>query len=91
MVRARAALESGRLELSQAVPGLVKACADDEPLVRTEAMHALDRLAAVPAAGAGLREAAPKLAAQLMQEQGKRRFSQVDEDLRRVSFKLSRL
>jgi HEAT repeat protein len=90
-VRARAALELGRAQAADAVPALTKACSEEELLVRAAAIRALDWLAAVPAAKAGLVDAARKLREQLDQEQGKTRFSDVDEDLRRLQFKLSRL
>jgi HEAT repeat protein len=90
-VRARAALELGRAQAAEAVPALTKACAEEELLVRAAAIRALDWLAAVPAAKASLSATARKLRDQLDQEQGKTRFSGVDEDLRRLQFKLSLL
>jgi HEAT repeat protein len=91
MVRTRAAYELGWAGAAEGVPALVKICTDEELQVRVAAIRALDWLAAVPAAKPALQEGAKKLAEQLSQEQGKTRFQKVDEDLRRVQFKLSRL
>ena len=91
VVRARAAYELGRSGAPEAVGGLVAACGEEQLLVREAAVRALDWLAAVPAAKDGLKKAAEALAAQLAAEQGKVQFLKVNEDLRRVQVKLSRL
>jgi len=91
VVRARAAYELGRAGAAEAVPGLAAACGEEQLLVREAAVRALDWLAAVPAAKGALRQAAEKLAAQLSAEQGKIQYLRVNEDLRRVQVKLSRL
>ena len=90
-VRARAAYELGRAGAADAVPSLVQAAADEHLLVRAAAVRALDWLAAVPAAKTALKAAAQPLAAQLVAEQEKTGFMRVNEDLRRLQVKLSRL
>src|SRR5437762_14300583 len=65
VVRARAAYELGRAGAAEAVPQLVKACGEEQLLVRQAAVRALDWLTAVPAAKAGLKAASPSLVAQL--------------------------
>jgi HEAT repeat protein len=91
LIKMRAAYELGRAESADGVPGLVKLCGDEDVDVRAAALRALDWLASVPAAKVNLQNAARQLAAQLASDQGKTRFQKVDEDLRRVQFKLSRL
>jgi HEAT repeat protein len=86
-VRARAAIELGRAGDVQAVAALTK----EDLLVRAASMRALDWLASHPEARPQLLQAAQTLRAQLAHEQGKARFSAADEDLRRLTFKLSRL
>jgi HEAT repeat protein len=90
-VRARAAVELGRIGAVQAVPALAKAAASEDLLVRAAAMRALDWLAKNANARTQLAAAAPVLQKQLEDDQGKTRFSAADEDLRRLAFKLSRL
>jgi HEAT repeat protein len=90
-VRARAAYELGRAGAADAVAGLVKATSDEQPLVREAATRALDWLVAVPAAKPALKDAARPLADQLAREQDQTGFIKVNEDLRRVQVKLSRL
>jgi HEAT repeat protein len=90
-VRARAAYELGRLGAPEAVPALTKACGDEQLPVREAAVRALDFIAANPAAKGALRSAAVPLAAQLAAEQGKVQYLKVNEDLRRLGVKLSRL
>jgi HEAT repeat protein len=91
VVRARAAYELGRIGAAEAVPALAKACSEDQLLVREAAIRALDWLAGVPAAKDALHQAAAQIAAQLAAEQGKVQYLKVNEDLRRVQVKLSRL
>lgn len=90
-VRARAALELGRLGAIQAAMPLADAAASEDLLVRAAAMRALDWLAKDPRARTQLVEAAGKLRKELEQDEGKSRFGAADEDLRRLAFKLSRL
>jgi HEAT repeat protein len=91
LVKMRAAYELGRAGSADAVASLTKAASDEDVAVRAAALRALDWLASVPAAKVNLQTAAKQLAAQLVTDQGKTRFQVVDEDLRRVQFKLSRL
>jgi HEAT repeat protein len=90
VVRARAAYELGRAGAAEAVSPLVEACRDDQPLVREAAVRALDWLCAVPSAKSALREAAPRIEAQLAAGQSRPELVRVDEDLRRVQVKMSR-
>jgi HEAT repeat protein len=90
-MRARAAYELGRIGAPEAVQPLVKAAFDDEVLVRRAATRALDWLASVEAAKPALKAAAATLAAQLSAEQGKTQYFMVNEDVRRLQVKLSRL
>jgi HEAT repeat protein len=91
VVRARAAYELGRIAAPEAVPQLVKAASEEQLLVREAAVRALDWMTANPAAKPALKSAAAALASQLAAEQGKVQFVKVNEDLRRVQVKLSRL
>jgi HEAT repeat protein len=91
VVRARAAYELGRAGAADAVTPLLQAASDEQLLVREAAARALDWLAAIPAARPALKAAAPALAAQLAKEQGNTQFMKVNEDLRRLHVKLSRL
>jgi HEAT repeat protein len=91
LVRARAAYELGRETYGQAVPELAKACSDPDLRVRTAAIRALEWLLALPAAKPLLKAAAAPLAAQLSAEQGKMEVSKVNEELRRLQARLSRL
>jgi HEAT repeat protein len=91
IVRARAAYELGRSGAADAVPALVQSAADEQLAVREAAVRALDWLSAVPAAKPALKTAAQPLAAQLAAEQEKAGFTRVNEDLRRLQVKLSRL
>jgi HEAT repeat protein len=91
VVRARAAYELGRAGAAEAVAPLAKAAADEQFLIRVAATRALDWLTAVPAAKPGLKAAAGQIATQLAAEQGKAQYLKVDEDLRRLQVKLSRL
>src|SRR5437667_176977 len=74
VVRARAAYELGRAGAPDAVPGLAKAVADEQLLIRTAATRALDWLTAVPAARPALKGIVTQLAEQLAQEQGKGQY-----------------
>ena len=91
VVRARAAYELGRGGASQAVGPLVKALAEEQLLVREAAARALDWLSAVPSAKEALKAAAGPIGAQISAEQGKNQYLKVNEDLRRLAVKLSRL
>jgi hypothetical protein len=74
-----------------AVPALVKLCGDDGPVARLAAVRALEWLARVSDAAPALRAAAPALAAQLAAEQGRAELLRVNEELRRLQWRLSRL
>jgi HEAT repeats len=91
VVRARAAYELGRAGAADAIPALAHAAAEEQLLVRAAATRALDWLIAVPAARPALKVIAPQLASQLAEEQGKTQYIKVNEDLRRLQVKLSRL
>jgi len=91
VVRARAAYELGRAGAAEAVSPLVKALSEEQLLVRMAATRALDWLTAVPAAKNALKAAAGTVQAQLAAEQGKVQFVKVNEDLKRLGVKLSRL
>jgi len=91
VVRARAAYELGRAGAADAIPALAHAAAEEQLLVRAAATRALDWLTAVPAARPALKVIAPQLASQLAEEQGKTQYIKVNEDLRRLQVKLSRL
>jgi HEAT repeat protein len=91
VVRARAAYELGRIGAAEAVPPLLKALAEEQLLVREAATRALDWLAAVPAARPALKSAEQQIAAQLAAEEGKIQYVKVNEELRRLQVKLSRL
>jgi HEAT repeat protein len=91
LVRARAAYELGRSGSPPAVPALVKGAAEEDLMVRQAAIRALDWLTQVPAARPALQAAAAPLAAQLAAEAGKAQYFKVNEDLRRLQVKLSRL
>lgn len=90
-VRARAAYELGRAGAAGAAPQLLAALKDDEPLVRIAATRALEWLIPVPSARDALRAGAPRISAQLAEELGKPQLAKVDEELRRLQIKLSRL
>ena len=91
LVRARAAYELGRETYGQAVPELVKAAKDPDLRVRTAAIRALEWLLPQPEAKPLLKAASAPLAAQLAAEQGKMEVSKVNEELRRLQARLSRL
>jgi len=91
VVRARAAYELGRAGAADAVPALAAAAGEEQLLVRTAAIRALDWLASVPAANAALKGIVPQLGAQLAREQGKTEYMKANEELRRLHLKLSRL
>ncbi len=91
VVRARAAYELGRAGAVNAVGELATATADEQVLVRIAAARALEWLCAVPAARADLKSASRALAQRLSQGSATGASMQVDEDLRRLQLKLSRL
>lgn len=91
LVRARAAYELGREGYGPATPALAKAAGDPDLRVRTAAIRGLEWLLPQPQARPLLREAAAPLGAQLAAEQGKAEFSKVNEELRRLQARLSRL
>jgi hypothetical protein len=73
------------------VPPLARALAEENLMLRGAATRALDWLSAVPAAKPALQAIGPNLAAQLAAEQGKVQYIKVNEELRRLQVKLSRL
>ena len=91
VVRARAAYELGKAGAPEAVAPLVKLLSEEQLLVREAAVRALDWLTAVPAAKGALQAAAGPLQAQLLAEQGRIQYQKVNEDLRRLQIKLTRL
>lgn len=91
LVRTRAALELGRSGAREAVAPLLKACSDERPEVREAAALALEWLSATPAAKDALHAAAAPLLAQLLTEQGNVEFAKVNDELRQLQIKLSRL
>jgi hypothetical protein len=91
VVRARAAYELGSAGAPEAVAPLVKALSDEQLLVRTGATRALDWLTSVPAAKDALKAASGPVNTQVAAEQGKVQFVKVNEDLKRLGVKLSRL
>jgi HEAT repeat protein len=90
-VRARAAYELGRANAVSAVVPLVQRTADAELTPRLAAIRALEWLAQDPAAQADLKAAAPQIKAQLAAEQGRIQFLKVNEELRRLQARLTRL
>ena len=91
LVRARAAYELGRLATPAAVPELLKACRDDDLTARLAAIRAVEWMLGTAAAKDGLKAGARQLAAQLEAEQGRVQFLKVNEELKRLQLKLSRL
>jgi HEAT repeat protein len=91
VVRARAAYELGRAGAPEAAAALAAAAGEEQLLVRTAAIRALDWLASVPAARSAVKAVVPTLGAQLAKEQGKTEYLKANEELRRLHLKLSRL
>jgi HEAT repeat protein len=91
LVRARAAYELGRAGAIEAVAELAKAATDDDVTARLAAIRALEWMVPLQAARDSLKAAAPALQAQLAQETGKVQFVKVNEELRRLQARMSRL
>jgi HEAT repeat protein len=91
LVRTRSAYELGRLQAADTVPALVRAATDPDLRARVAAIRSLEGLISVPAAKAALKAAVEPLGGQLAAEQGLSRFVTVDEELRRLQFRLARL
>lgn len=91
LVRARAAYELGRLGQPAGVALLIKGCTDDDLTARLASIRSLEWFIPVDAAKTQLKAAAAPLAAQLAAEQGHIQFIKVDEELKRLQVKLSRL
>ncbi|GAC1595676.1 MAG: hypothetical protein NVS4B10_04260 [Myxococcales bacterium] len=91
LVRARAAVELGHAGAVSAVGALPSQAADADLTPRLAAIRALAWLAQDPAAQPQLKAAAPQLRAQLAAEQGRAQFATVNEELRRLQARLSRL
>lgn len=90
-VRERAAFELGKLQEVGAIDALVKACKDDDRHVRRAAYIALDWFTSNPEAKSALKSHAETLSTQVEEERGKAHWIVVNEDLRRVVWKVSRL
>ena len=91
LVRARAAYELGRLAAPAAIPALLKACADGDLMARLAAIRAVEWTLGNASAKETLKAGARTLAAQLEAEQGRVQFLKVNEELKRLQLKLSRL
>lgn len=91
LVRARAAFELGRAQAAAAVPQLAKVAQDLDLNARLAGIRALEWLLPVAGAKDALKAAQAPLAAQLATEQGRVQFLKVNEELRRLVVKLSRL
>ena len=90
LVRERAAYELGRSGAGEAVQPLLKACSDEGPRVREAAMLALEWLSAAPANKDALHAAAGPLS-QLSGEPPNPDYARVNDELRQLQIKLSRL
>lgn len=90
-VRERAAYTLGMLQNAKAVDPLVAACKDNELSVRRAAYIGLDWMSQVPDARAALVARRDALAQQLDEEHGKAFTVIVNEDLKRVVWKLKQL
>ncbi len=90
-VRERAAYTLGELGAAKAVDALVATCKDDKLPVRRAAYIALDWLSQDPAAKSELVAKRALLAQQLADEKGKAYTVVVNEDLKRVVWKLDQL
>jgi len=89
-VSGRARLRAGRAGAADAFPRSPRPPARSSSCPRGRD-RALDWLAAVPAARPALKEVAPRLSAQLAQEQGRPQSIKSYEELRRLQLKISRL
>jgi hypothetical protein len=89
LVRARASYELGRLGAASAVPALIKACGDQDYNARLAAIRSTEWLLPVAAAKGALQAGAKALAAQLEAEQGRVQFVKVNEELKRLQWKLA--
>jgi HEAT repeat protein len=90
-VRERAAYELGKLKDPAAIPALVTACRDTELPSRRAAYIALDWFARNDAARDALLKARDPLATQLDEEKDRAHTIVVNEDLKRVVWKLRQL
>jgi HEAT repeat protein len=91
LVRARAAYELGRLQSPASVGPLLKACADGDLQARLAAIRGLEWVSGAAAAKGALKTGADSLARQLADEQGRVQFVKVNEELKRLQLRLSRL
>ena len=91
LVRTRAAYELGRSGAREAVAPLLKACSDESADVREAAARALEWLSAAPAAKDALHAAAAPLSAQLSSESANADYARVNDELKQLQIKLSRL
>ncbi len=89
LVRARAAYELGRLGAAGAVPALIRACADQDYNARLAAIRSTEWFLPVAAAKPALQAGAKTLSAQLDAEQGRIQFVKVNEELKRLQWKLA--
>lgn len=90
-VRERAAYELGKLGDPSAIDALVKAAKDEDLHTRRAAYIALDWMSSVDAAKAPLKAKYETLATQLKEEEGRAYTVVVNEDLKRVVWKISLL
>lgn len=90
-VRERAAYELGKIGDPSSVDALVKAAKDDDLHARRAAYIALDWFTRVPAAKDAMKAAYEPLKTQLAEEDGRAYTIVVNEDLKRVVWKLSLL
>ena len=91
LVRARAAYELGRLGAAAAVPTLIKTCADQDYNARLAAIRSSEWFLPVAAAKGALQAGARTLSVQLEAEQGRVHFVKVNEELKRLQWKLAHL
>lgn len=90
-VRERAAYELGKLQDPSTLPALQKAARDEHLLARRAAYIALDWFAVNPATKSAAKAAYEPLFKQLEEEEGRAHTKVVNEDLRRVVWKLGQI
>ncbi|WP_224366024.1 HEAT repeat domain-containing protein [Hyalangium versicolor] len=87
----RAALELGRTGNPQHAAAMAGRLSEKDPETRAALVQALDWMVGdSKESAAKAREALPKIEAQLADEKGNRTFADVNEDLRRLAFRLER-
>jgi HEAT repeat protein len=90
-IRERAAFELGKIGTPAVIEPLLGACKDDATTVRRAAYIALDWLTRVDATKSALKAKEPVLAGQLAAEKSSATFQIVNEDLKRVVWKVQQL